>query len=60
MSADTPVLRWECKAGFELLPDHIRAAECRDWLEGPPGTAAGRLPADAISFNGEDSAAAAT
>ena len=24
MSAETPVLRWECKAGFELLPDHIR------------------------------------
>ncbi len=26
MSSDTPVLRWECKQGFELLPEHIRKA----------------------------------
>ena len=54
MSADTPVLRWECKAGFELLPDHIRAAECRDWLEAHLAPLLAILPADAISFNGED------
>lgn len=54
MSADTPVLRWECKAGFELLPDHIRAAECRDWLEAVLAPLLAALPADAISFNGED------
>lgn len=54
MSADTPVLRWECKAGFELLPDHIRAAECRDWLEAHLAPLLATLPADAISFNGED------
>lgn len=54
MSADTPVLRWECKAGFELLPDHIRAAECRDWLEAHLAPLLAALPADAISFNGED------
>lgn len=54
MSADTPVLRWECKAGFELLPDHIRAAECRDWLEARLAPLLAILPADAISFNGED------
>lgn len=54
MSADTPVLRWECKAGFELLPDHIRAAECRDWLEASLAPLLAALPADAISFNGED------
>ena len=54
MSADTPVLRWECKAGFELLPDHIRAAECRDWLEAQLAPLLAALPADAISFNGED------
>ncbi|RIQ63463.1 hypothetical protein [Bordetella avium] len=54
MSADTPVLRWECKAGFELLPDHIRAAECRDWLETHLAPLLAALPADAISFNGED------
>lgn len=54
MSADTPVLRWECKPGFELLPDHIRAAECRDWLEANLAPLLAALPADAISFNGED------
>ena len=54
MSADTPVLRWECKAGFELLPDHIRKADCQDWLEEHLAPLLAVLPADAISFNGED------
>ncbi|MHA6913010.1 hypothetical protein ACQUJO_07730 [Ralstonia pseudosolanacearum] len=54
MSPDTPVLRWECKAGFELLSDHIRAAECRDWLEAGLAPLLAALPPDAISFNGED------
>ena len=30
---DAPVLRWQCAPGFETLPDHIRRAECQDWLE---------------------------
>ena len=54
MSTDTPVLRWECKAGFDLLPDHIRAAECRDWLEANLAPLLAALPADAVSFHGED------
>ncbi|KVG08350.1 terminase large subunit domain-containing protein [Burkholderia thailandensis] len=54
MSADTPVLRWACKQGFEVLPDHIRAAECRDWLEATLGPLLTVLPADARSYNGED------
>ncbi|CAJ9581550.1 terminase large subunit domain-containing protein [Burkholderia pseudomallei] len=54
MSADTPVLRWACKQGFEVLPDHIRAAECRDWLEATLGPLLTALPADARSYNGED------
>lgn len=54
MSADTPVLRWACKAGFELLRDEIRAAECRDWLEAQMLPLLGKLPATAISFDGED------
>lgn len=54
MSADAPVLRWECKPGFELLSDHIRAAECRDWLEAELAPLLVALPANAISFNGED------
>lgn len=54
MSADTPVLRWECKPGFELLADHIRAADCRDWLDAQMAPLLQTLPSDAISFNGED------
>ncbi len=54
MSADTPVLRWACKPGFELLSDHIRAAECRDWLEGQMLPHLERLPPEALSFDGED------
>lgn len=33
MRRDIPVLRWECKAEFAMLPDHIRQAEARDWCE---------------------------
>lgn len=54
MSADTPVLHWECKDGFELLADQIRAAECRDWLEGKMAPLLQALPTDVISFDGED------
>ncbi|UDM18432.1 hypothetical protein [Vogesella sp. XCS3] len=54
MSADTPVLRWACPPGFELLPDHIRIADCRDWLEEHLAPLLAALPTDAISFNGED------
>jgi phage FluMu gp28-like protein len=54
MSADTPVLRWECKPGFELLADHIRAADCRDWLDAQMAPLLQTLPSDAISFDGED------
>lgn len=54
MSTDTPVLRLACPDGFELLPDHIRAADTRDWLEANLAPLLAALPADAISFNGED------
>lgn len=54
MSKDTPVLRWTCKPGFEVLPDHIRAAECRDWLQGQMAPLLEALPQDVISFDGED------
>lgn len=54
MSAATPVLRWACKPGFEVLPDHIRAAECRDWLDTDMGPLLQALPTNVISFDGED------
>lgn len=54
MSADTPVLRWECAPGFELLSDDIRKAEAGDWLTEKMLPLLTALPADAISFNGED------
>ncbi|MCM2340464.1 hypothetical protein [Rhodoferax sp.] len=54
MSADTPVLRWECKPGFEVLSDGIRKAEANDWLEAQMLPLLEKLPAQAISFDGED------
>lgn len=54
MSATTPVLRWECKSGFEVLRDEIRAAECRDWLEAQMRPLLEAIPANVISFDGED------
>ncbi|WP_255435090.1 hypothetical protein [Rhodoferax sp. BLA1] len=54
MSANTPVLRWECKPGFEVLADQIRHAECRDWLEAVMLPLLEALPTDVISFDGED------
>jgi len=54
MNPDTPVLRWECKPGFEVLPDHIRIADCRDWIEGQMAPLLQALPQDVISFDGED------
>lgn len=54
MSANTPVLRWECKPGFELLADHIRAADARDWMESQLAPLLRALPAEAVSFAGED------
>lgn len=54
MSADTPVLRWECKPGFEVLSDHIRTADCRDWLEAQMGPLLAALATNVISFDGED------
>ncbi|MCM2494557.1 terminase large subunit domain-containing protein [Burkholderia glumae] len=54
MSADTPVLRWACKPGFEVLPDHIRTADCRDWLDATLSPLLTALPPDARSYNGED------
>jgi len=54
MSADTPVLRWACKDGFELLADQIRAAKCRDWLESAVSPVLANIPKTAVSFHGED------
>jgi len=54
MAGDTPVLRWACADGFELLPDHIRAAECRDWLEQTVAPILQKLPSTALSFMGTD------
>jgi len=33
MRKELPVLKWKCPEGFEMLPEHIRIAECKDWLE---------------------------
>lgn len=54
MSADTPVLRWACPPGFELLADHLRHSECQAWLDAVMLPLLVALPADVISFDGED------
>ena len=54
MSPATPVVRWQCPEGFELLPDHIRAAECRDWLDRELAPLLTALPEAAATFLGED------
>lgn len=54
MSPNTPVLRWECKPGFEVLPRHIRIAECYDWLHAQMAPLLETLPQDVQSYDGED------
>jgi phage FluMu gp28-like protein len=54
MSKATPVLRWECRDGFELLPDAIRAAECQDWLDAHMAPRLAAIPPEAHSFVGSD------
>jgi len=54
MSADTQILRWECKPGFELLPDHIRAAEARDWCEQHLAPLLAAIPPELKTYFGED------
>lgn len=27
------VLRWDCKPGFDTLAEHIRRADCQDWID---------------------------
>ena len=54
MSPFTPIIRWECPQGFEVLPDHVRKAECQTWIEEQLKPLLDKLPKDAISYNGED------
>lgn len=54
MTAETPVLRWACAPGFELLGDHIRTAEARDWCEAQLAPLLAALPRNAHSFIGGD------
>ncbi|GCL64354.1 hypothetical protein [Pseudaquabacterium pictum] len=54
MSADLPVLRWECKPGFDTLPDHIRKADCQDWIDEHLAPLLARLDPALQSFFGSD------
>lgn len=54
MSADTPVLRYECRPGFELLSDEIRRADTQDWLEANLKPLLEAIPQESITFIGED------
>lgn len=54
MSMETPVLRWECKEGFELLPDSVRQAECQDWINDHLKPLVDKLDKTRAAFLGED------
>lgn len=54
MNKATPVLRFECPEGFELLPAHIREAETNDWLVANLLPLLVALPPKAISYHGQD------
>lgn len=51
---DAPVIRWCCPDNFVDLPDHIREAEARDWLEAELWPHLAELTAYARTFVGED------
>lgn len=53
-SADTPILRLNCRDGFETLPEHIRQAQIRDWCEEHLLQLLSALPETARSYVGED------
>lgn len=54
MSAATPVLRWSCNDGFELLPDRTRESDCREWLDRNLAPLLADLDPGAMTFLGED------
>ncbi|MBN8488229.1 MAG: hypothetical protein J0M20_10975 [Burkholderiales bacterium] len=51
---DGPVLRWACPPGWEMLPEHIRRAECTEWLESTVLPELLKLDPTLQSFFGED------
>jgi phage FluMu gp28-like protein len=54
MEPDIPVLRWTVSDSFARQADHIRVAECQDWLEREVKPHLARLDPAADSFFGED------
>lgn len=54
MDPAIPVLRWSCKEGFAQLPDSIREAACRDWLEENVLPLLESLPQGRPCYFGED------
>lgn len=49
-----PVLRWECKPGFETLAEHIRRADCQDWIDEHLAPELAKLDPMLQSFFGSD------
>lgn len=54
MSADTPVVRYACKEGFEQLPDDQRTSEVQGWIEFTFTELLAGLPKTARSYIGMD------
>lgn len=51
---DVPVRRWACGEAFTQWPDHLRAAECRDWCARELDPVLEALDADCPHVFGED------
>lgn len=54
MKEDIPVLRWNCKDGFDELPDDVRRAECQAWLDDNLDLLLKALDKNRNHFFGED------
>lgn len=54
MRPDIPVVRWTVANDFAQMPEHLREAECRDWLESEIRPLLSGLDPELRSFIGED------
>jgi len=54
MTERASVVRWSCEDGFVDRPDHVRRADCRDWLDAELRPILDRLTAYDATYIGED------
>ncbi len=54
MAGEAPVIRWTCEDGFVDQADHVRAADCQDWLDAKLRPHLNQLTSYTRTFLGED------